>query len=249
MEKEEFLKKKEETANFLLEYEKFLKSERLIDSIYLQMFGDLMKENMRLSILVDKYHNAIGMKERGDDIEDIKKMMATAFKAADDKYSQLQIKISNEIKNSKNLNRLNVNDLKKIEEYFGDKCMKYHPILEMSISQDMERLWRFFVYFYQNNNYEGLKQIGGELEKLYKEEKSDLYPKYVEFYDNAVTSLKNQMAADMTRYPFAAKEIIEDDMKSANETAKFRQSISDLKEEMHKQEKKYKELYGEIEVF
>lgn len=249
MEKEEFLKKKEETANFLLEYEKFLKSERLIDSIYLQMFGDLMKENMRLSILVDKYHNAIGMKERGDDIEDIKKMMATAFKTADDKYSQLQIKISNEIKNSKNLNRLNVNDLKKIEEYFADKCMKYHPILEMSISQDMERLWRFFVYFYQNNNYEGLKQIGGELENLYKEEKSDLYPKYVEFYDNAVTSLKNQMVADMTRYPFAAKEIIEDDMKSANETAKFRQSISDLKEEMHKQEEKYKELYGEIEVF
>ena len=58
MEKEEFLKKKEETAIFLLEYEKFLKSERLIDNIYLQMFGDLMKENMRLSMrevcLLDK---------------------------------------------------------------------------------------------------------------------------------------------------------------------------------------------------
>ena len=53
----------------------------------------------------------------------------------------------------------------------------------------------------------------------------------------------------MTKYPFAVKETIEDDMKSAQETAKFRQSISDLKEQMHKQEEKYKELYGEIEVF
>lgn len=246
--KEEIEKSKTALIDFCLDFERFEKSKYLIDCMYHQEFGKLICEDLRLAILLDKYTNAIGMKKRGDEIEDIRKMISVAFIKPDKEYQKMVLKCQNVVRNSPIGSHFNEEYLKSVEEYFAEYCSKFHPFLRMNVSQMDESRWNFFTYFYRNNNLEGMTQIANEYKDMPKSV-SYLNEEFIQHCKITIEEGTKLIQQQTTIYPYNKKEILEDDMKSAMETALFREKISEKKEQIAKLKNEYINCFGDIQVF
>lgn len=243
--KKDFTTIKEEMSIFCVEVEKQRKSAYLLEKIYFQMFGKLICEEMRQSILLDKYRNAILMKERGDSTEDIRKMIAVAFTEVDKKYQVLCLKYNNSLRENPFSENLKEEYLQKLEIFFEKVSLRFHPDLFLEPSAVNEKYWKFFVYCYQNNNLEGMKMAYAEMKLIDIEESPVLLEKFKTMMEHG----RKEIKINNEKYPFTIRGLISDDMLSARETAIYRQKISDKKHNLLKLMSEYKNLFQNKEVF
>lgn len=144
---------------------------------------------------------------------------------------------------------MNKEYLERVEVYFEDKCLKCHPLLSMNTHQDLERAWKFFVYFYQNNNLEGMKQLGQAIENYQIDESMISDNELISYYEKTMKEGRLLMQQQTTAYPYTAKVLVEDEMAEAAKTGELRAVISEKNSKLSEMKCRYNELFGEIEVF
>lgn len=245
MTKQKFEQAKKELSLLCLEYEKLQKQKAIIDNAYLQTFGQLMYEELSLSILCDKYHNAIGMKMRGDSNEDISKMINVAFEPADKKLQELELRHKNALKNPTVDSTMNEEYLLKVEGFFEEYCLKYHPFLNL-VDEQFNKNWSYFVYFYQHNSLTGMAEMVNDF-KINEEVKDyDLLNKK---FDDCTKFIQNEINSTLDNYPLNVRSFLEEDVVEAKITGDYRASIYEKKELLTKYEEEYKKLYADVKIF
>ena len=232
MNKTEFLEMQSEMADYVYNYEYFIKCGVIFEAYYNSRFYDYIiemhhydVENGLLLTLQEMKFKGSSEEELNAFIEKVKTKYTNEKPLLENKHKKcLEVRARTE--------SLSQEQIDEIEKIYLNFMKKNHPIVKLKVSDEEKAIFPVLRMLYYENNMEGLKQIIEDHKDIFKDVEipEEEYNRVSGYFYNTRFQLNKDRDEKSKKYPYDKAHATEDEISIAREEGEIRTKISKLKE-------------------
>ena len=246
MNKEEFKEMHDEFANYVYQYENFVKAGIINDAFYNQYF---FNDALRLHrVEVENNIMISALKRLGEkvDIEDVKKEITANIEKYNNEQKVIEekkIKAQAIVNVTKNLSK---DELMKLENDYLAFVKKNHPAVKCKVDSAEQQAFILIRQMYYENNLGGFYELLDTYKTTFKDVEYDPkeYNSISGYYFEIKANINKDFNIKQKQYPYTKFDVLKDEITIARETGDIRAKINDLKRAHEAVSKDFKNAFG-----
>ncbi len=232
MNKTEFLEMQKEMADYVYNYEYFIKCGVIYESFYNSQFAKYIDEMHYYDIENGLLLTINEMKLKGSSEEELDAFIEKVKTKFNNEKSFIENKHKKCIEVKTRTESLSKEQLDEIENIYLDFVRKNHPIVKLVTTNEEKEIFPVIRMLYYENNYDGLKRILEDHKDLFKDVEipESEYNKVNGYFYNTRIQINKDRDQKSKKYPYDKSQVTVDEISIAREEGDLRTKISKLKE-------------------
>ncbi len=232
MNKTEFLEMQNEMADYVYNYEYFIKCGVIFEAYYNSQFYKYMEEMHYYDIENGLLLTIHEMSLKGSSEEEINAFIDKVKTKFNNEKPLLENKHKKCLEVKTRTDSLSKEQLEEIEKIYLDFVKKNHPIVKLKTTNEEKEIFPVIRMLYYENNINGLKQILEDHKDLFKDVEipEEEYNRVNGYYYNTRIQINKDRDEKSKKYPYDKSHATEDEISIAREEGDLRTKISKLKE-------------------
>ena len=228
----EFLEMKNEFAEYIYNYEYFLKCGAINDCYYNYYFSQYLDEIKFLDTESKVMASVIDMKANNEPEEKINEFVTKAKES----YANEKAMIENKNRLCRtiveNNNKMSNEDKKQFEIDYLAYVKENHPIVKCFINDNEEQIFNMLNKLYKENNYSGFKGMLEMNKNSFKvpEYKEADFTKISAYYYDMKKNINADFLKKQNQYPFNKMEVLKNEISVAREAGDLKAKLSKFRE-------------------
>ena len=246
MNKQEFNEMQDEFANYVYQYENFIKAGIINDAFYNQYFYNDVLRLHRIEVENNIMISALKRLEAKVDIEDVKKEITANIEKYQNEQkviAEKELKAKAIVNVTKNMSK---DDLIKLENDYLAFVKKNHPAVKCKVDSSEQQAFIIIRQMYYENNAGGFYELLDMYKNTFKDVEYDSkeYNSISGYYFEIKANINKDFNAKQKQYPYTKFEVLKDEITIARETGDIRAKINDLKRANEAVSKDFKNAFG-----
>lgn len=213
MQKDEFLKLKQELINKVIEFEGLERKISLLSQSYSIEFHQELEQQRYLQYENDYLIKAIAMHADGKTEEEVKEFLNQCKKEFSSHmqgfYQQYRLALDMERICSKYTQL----DFESVDQEFIQYCSQYHPLIKAYSTEDERKVYQALITIYRLGNLEGFRNLLKESEHVFSstEVSADEYESIAKIYKESLEQMDGVIQKLTSPFPLNKEQMFYDD--------------------------------------